>query len=335
MLKKVMSIKNSPSKISWIKLLLSWLGGLLLFAGVVLFLVIAPVAFALSFVVQFPSVEKFVESNCFTTEMFQVAFCKDSKFYLTSKQIPPLLKRALTSSEDGSFYQHHGFDFEALRISYEKNLKEGRFKAGGSTITQQLAKNLFLSQEKSLGRKAKEVILTLQLEQKLTKEQILETYVNIVEFAPQTYGLLNAARFYFSKAPSTLTPSEILFLTTLLPSPKKFARSKASGVIGPFHGQQIKKIARIMWKHKNLTDHQVSLVYDRVDHGFWNYNEAEFEFVGLPAQLNASGDAGDSEIGENEGQEDQDAKMKDELGTEQSPVDPTNALEPVGEGEDQ
>lgn len=318
-----------------VKMFLSWVLGFSLFTACVGFLIAAPVAFLLSIFSQFPSVDQFVNSNCFITEMFKVSFCKDSPRYITNKNIPHFFKRALLASEDGSFYRHHGFDFDALKISYEKNLKEGRFKSGGSTLTQQLAKNLFLSQEKSIGRKAKEVLLTLQLEQKLTKDQILETYVNVVEFAPNVFGLNSATAYYFKKNPKSLTPSESLFLTTLLPSPKKFVRSKASGQIGPFHGQQIKKIGRILWKQKALSDEQISLIYDRIDHGFWNYSEVDFEYQGLPNELQSPGEPSDSPVSEDEADEDQDSEMQDQLGPQKSPINPPDTLEGVGEGEDE
>ncbi len=136
--------------------------------------------------------------------------------------ISPYVKWAVILSEDAKFYKHSGVDYEAVRSAIKKNLEVGKYVKGGSTLTQQLAKNLFLNREKSLIRKFKELIITFILERELSKTRILELYLNAVEFGPLVYGIHNASSYYFNKHPSELNPLESAILASLLPSPKIF-----------------------------------------------------------------------------------------------------------------
>ena len=137
-------------------------------------------------------------------------------------QVSPLLLKAVLIGEDDKFYQHEGFDYQALEQAFEKNLKEGRFAAGASTISQQLTKNLFLSPEKSLTRKAKEAILTWRMEHTLSKRRILELYVNVAEWGDGIFGVEAAARHYFHKPASALSSMEAARLASVLPNPLRF-----------------------------------------------------------------------------------------------------------------
>jgi monofunctional biosynthetic peptidoglycan transglycosylase len=130
--------------------------------------------------------------------------------------------KAVLIGEDDKFYQHEGFDFDAMEQAMEKNVKAGRFKAGASTISQQLTKNLFLSPEKSLTRKFKEAILTWRLERALTKRRILELYVNVAEWGDGIFGIEAAARHYFHKPASQLSTMEAARLAAVLPNPIRF-----------------------------------------------------------------------------------------------------------------
>jgi len=138
-------------------------------------------------------------------------------------QVSPLLIKAVLIGEDDKFYHHEGFDYEALEQAFEKNLKAGRFAAGASTISQQLTKNLFLSPEKSLTRKAKEAILTWRMERVLSKRRILELYVNVAEWGDGIFGIEAAARYYFHKPASQLTSMEAARLASVLPNPIRFS----------------------------------------------------------------------------------------------------------------
>ena len=138
-------------------------------------------------------------------------------------RVSPLLIKAVLIGEDDKFYQHEGFDYEALEQAFEKNLKQGRFASGASTISQQLTKNMFLSPEKSLTRKAKEAILTWRMEQTLSKRRILELYVNVAEWGDGIFGIEAASRHYFHKPASALTSMEAARLASVLPNPIRFS----------------------------------------------------------------------------------------------------------------
>jgi hypothetical protein len=137
-------------------------------------------------------------------------------------QISPYMQVAVMTTEDGAFSHHRGFNRPAIRASIVTNLKARRFVRGASTITMQLAKNLFLSRDKTLARKLQEVVLTDYLEQTFSKDEIMELYLNVIEFGPAVYGITSAAEYYFGRSPSDLNLAEGLFLSSLLPSPLRY-----------------------------------------------------------------------------------------------------------------
>ena len=134
-------------------------------------------------------------------------------------RISPYLIHAILAHEDAAFFRHRGFAPWAIRDALVHNIKAKRFVLGASTISMQLAKNLFLQRDKTLARKIQEVILTWWLEEGLSKESILELYLNVIEYGPEIYGIKQAAAHYFKRAPADLSPAESVFLATLLPSP--------------------------------------------------------------------------------------------------------------------
>ncbi len=135
-------------------------------------------------------------------------------------QIAPVAKRAVVASEDDRFMDHWGFDFTGIQDAIEKNLAEGEFAAGGSTISQQLARNLFLSPSKTIWRKGEEALITVMLETALGKRRILTLYLNVVEWGNLIYGIEAASRYYFHKPASQLTAHESAFLAAMLPNPR-------------------------------------------------------------------------------------------------------------------
>ena len=137
-------------------------------------------------------------------------------------QISPYLLHAVVLSEDDTFYQHHGFDMEQLKRAAQINWERKRFAFGASTITQQLARTLYLSSHKNLLRKAKEALITRRLEKTLPKKRILELYLNVVEWGPQVYGAEAASQHFFNKPASELTPEEAISLAVILPSPRRW-----------------------------------------------------------------------------------------------------------------
>lgn len=134
-------------------------------------------------------------------------------------QIASTLQRAVVAAEDDRFYEHHGFDVAAIQRALRINLKRGKYAFGGSTITQQLAKNLYLSASKNPFRKLKELMIALQLENCLRKERILELYLNVVQWGPNIFGAEAAAQFYFQHDAKDLSAAQSAFLATILPNP--------------------------------------------------------------------------------------------------------------------
>ncbi|HEU5179846.1 MAG TPA: biosynthetic peptidoglycan transglycosylase, partial [Candidatus Polarisedimenticolia bacterium] len=147
--------------------------------------------------------------------------------------VPPLFLRALLIAEDAGFYGHPGIDLREVPSALITDWNRGGAARGASTITQQLAKNLFLSREKQLGRKVQELSVTLLLEAALSKRRILEIYLNVIEWGPGLYGLRPAARVYFDREPADLTPAQMAFLISIIPGPLKYQSSFAHGTPGP------------------------------------------------------------------------------------------------------
>jgi monofunctional glycosyltransferase len=137
-------------------------------------------------------------------------------------RISPFLIKAVIIAEDDKFWKHEGFDYEAIQKAMEKDLQAGKFKAGGSTISQQLAKNLFLTPSKNPWRKIKEAILTWRIEQTLSKKRIIELYLNVVEWGEGIFGIEAAARTYYGKSAAALSPEEAARLAVVLPNPRKW-----------------------------------------------------------------------------------------------------------------
>lgn len=137
-------------------------------------------------------------------------------------KVSPYLIKAVLIGEDDKFWRHEGFDFDAIQKAMEKDLKTKRFKAGGSTISQQLAKNLYLSPEKSPVRKIEEAVITWKIERTLPKRRILEIYLNVVEWGDGVFGIEAASQHYFGKGASDLTPMEAARLVSVLPNPRKY-----------------------------------------------------------------------------------------------------------------
>jgi monofunctional biosynthetic peptidoglycan transglycosylase len=138
------------------------------------------------------------------------------------EQIADDLKRAVLISEDARFMEHIGFDWRGIRHSIERNEEAGRPVAGGSTVTQQLAKNLFLSSEKSYARKIQEALIALMLEATLSKKRILELYLNTAQWGNRLFGAQAAARHYFDVDAQTLSPAQAAQLAVLLPRPSYY-----------------------------------------------------------------------------------------------------------------
>jgi len=141
------------------------------------------------------------------------------------------LKRAIIASEDANFSEHEGVDWEALQKAYEKNSRKGKVVAGGSTITQQLAKNLFLSGQRSYLRKGQEFIITYMLEFWMEKERIFEIYLNVVEWGNGVYGAEAASEHYYGIPAASLNPAQAAKLAVMLPEPRVFDKNRSSAYL--------------------------------------------------------------------------------------------------------
>ncbi len=199
--------------------------------------------------ITFPNVAKLRDSNPETSAVIEQRIAearargqepKRQQIWMPIERISPNLQRAVIAGEDSNFMTHHGFDYEAIqkawdeaqRVAAEEAKKEGdndqsswipqmpSFKRGASTISQQLAKNLYLSTERSVLRKAREAAITYYLEKKLSKRRILELYLNVIEWGDGIYGAEAAARTYFNKSAANLTPQEAAYLSAMIPNPR-------------------------------------------------------------------------------------------------------------------
>ena len=152
----------------------------------------------------------------------QILLSPDNPDFTPYRKIPLSLKSAVMAAEDLGFFSHRGFSTRHIRGSLIENLKAGKVVRGASTITMQLAKNLFLSPERTLSRKLEEALITVALEQNLDKKRILEIYLNIIEWGNGIYGIGPATRYYFGKHPAELSPVESAFLASIIARPRNW-----------------------------------------------------------------------------------------------------------------
>ena len=161
------------------------------------------------------------------------------------ERISPLLRRAVLIAEDDAFYDHGGLDWNEMRASARANVGRGRVIRGGSTITQQLAKNLYLGEERTITRKLKEALLAVRLERALSKRRIFELYLNLIEWGPGVYGAEAAARHWFGHPAAALTPREAALLAAIIINPRKFSpldpprriERRTKMILGRMHGR--------------------------------------------------------------------------------------------------
>ncbi|MGB7215566.1 MAG: transglycosylase domain-containing protein [Gammaproteobacteria bacterium] len=170
--------------------------------------------------------------------------------------ISPYMEAAILVCEDGRFPHHRGFDFRAIENSIRDNLKAGRFVRGASTVTMQLAKNLYLGQEKTLSRKLQEAVFTMLLEQELSKVELLELYLNVVEFGPGIYGIGPAAHHYFAKHPRDLTLGQAMFLASILPDPDA-QHFRPDGYLSPGWSNYLRRLMKIAHERKRISDEEL------------------------------------------------------------------------------
>jgi len=173
-------------------------------------------------------------SSSFMDDRLEVLQAKNPAAELKHKWVPyekisVNLKRAIVASEDAKFVDHEGFDWQALQKAYEKNLKKGRIVAGGSTISQQLAKNLFLSSKRTPWRKVQEAVITVMLETVMSKRRIFEIYLNVIEWGNGVFGAEAAARHYFGVSAAQLSAPQAARLAAMVPNPRFYDKHRSTG----------------------------------------------------------------------------------------------------------
>lgn len=193
-------------------------------------------------------------NTCITAKMFEVKLCKDGPNYTALKSISPNMRNAVIASEDAAFWDHKGIDWVELKKSFETNLEKGRIARGGSTITQQLAKNVYLSSDKSLLRKIREAVIAIRIERRYDKNFILEKYLNVVEFDKGFYGVRQGSMRYFDVTPENLTIAQSAWLAFLLPNPKKYSISFHKNKLTPFAFKQMREIIDRLWRLKKISE---------------------------------------------------------------------------------
>ncbi len=185
---------------------------------------------------------------------FEMLAGPGSPNWMPMTAISPFLVQSVIAHEDAGFLRHRGFAVYAIRDALARNLREGRYVVGASTITMQLTKNLFLHREKTLARKVQEVLLTWWVESSLTKEEILELYLNIIEYGPRVYGIVQASDHYFGKRPIDLSAAESAFLATILPNPKGFHEHYERGSLNRSMRNRVGRFLRHLHSRGRIDD---------------------------------------------------------------------------------
>jgi hypothetical protein len=224
-----------------------------------------------------------------------------SSNYTPLANISRYMAEAVLTTEDGSFRRHDGFNRTQLEVALRRNLQSGKVRLGASTITMQMVKNVMLSHERTLSRKLQELFLTWWVEQALSKQRIMELYLNVIEFGPGIYGVTNASRHYFGKHPSELTSLEAAMLATMLPSPVRRHGFYCNGALEPRFEAKVRNVHDLMLERGRITaeEHDVyaamGLTFDLFERGDPEQCLAEIEtlMAGTQTQRALSGLLGD------------------------------------------
>lgn len=232
---------------------------------IVLFVILTPVFIFIGVYIAAPDGSEFIRKNPQTTALIRQ---RTSEYHKARKKVPvqwkwvpisqisPNIIHAVILAEDSRFYEHIGFDVEAIKFAMDKNLKRKKYALGGSTITQQLAKNIYLSNKKSIPRKIHELIIAFKMDRCLSKRRILELYLNVIEFGRGIYGVEAASQHYFSKPAANLSIGEASRLISIMPSPRRHT---------PYDGSKFTERRRkrlLNWLYK--TGHIDSVNYENL-----------------------------------------------------------------------
>jgi monofunctional biosynthetic peptidoglycan transglycosylase len=213
-------------------------------------LVVVVGAFAVYALASLPDVSGLKTTNPTVTALMQQRAAekntqpKPIRSWSSYNGISPHLRNAVLVAEDGAFFQHSGYDMDEIKEAVKKDWEEGRFARGASTITQQLAKNLYLSTSKNPLRKISEFFIAQRLEKELTKQRIFEIYLNVIEWGDGVYGIGPASQRYFGKSPGALRPEEAAVLAGMIPSPRSYTPAK--GVTSYLEKRKAELLSRLL-----------------------------------------------------------------------------------------
>jgi len=172
--------------------------------------------------------------------------------------ISPYLRNAVLITEDSAFFQHSGYDIGEIKQSMKRNWREKRFARGASTITQQLAKNMYLSTSRNPLRKIREFFIAQELEQNLSKQRIFEIYLNVIEWGDGVYGIEPASRKYFGKSASELLPEEAAVLAAMIPNPRRYTPARNRKYLERRKSEILDRLVR--WKYLKPEEYQAAIV---------------------------------------------------------------------------
>lgn len=173
--------------------------------------------------------------------------------------VSPLAVEAVVVSEDDGFFKNQGIEWESLRNALQEDWEAGRLKRGGSTLTQQVVKNVFLTKEKTFSRKIAEMVLASQVPRYVAKKRVLEVYLNCAQWGGELYGISPASWFYFKKIPAQLNAKEGAFLAMMLPNPLRYGQSFEKGELTPYAQKEIQILLDRMHEENLLTDMDYAL----------------------------------------------------------------------------
>lgn len=230
-----------------------------------------------------------------------IAVGPGTKEWVPSRLIPPFVKAAAVVTEDRNFWYHKGVRWELIARALKLDFDKGRFVYGGSTITQQLVKNLYLTREKTLSRKLEELFIVWAMERELEKDEILTLYLNVIEYGPDLYGVKRASRYYFAKDPWALSPAEAAFIMGLKPYPAAGYRQWQSGTLNDWWTTRVQHVLEVMQKRENaITEAEVlaaapyQVRFRAPDEPLWSdraYVRPEAPSGGAPVLRGATDDA--------------------------------------------
>jgi monofunctional biosynthetic peptidoglycan transglycosylase len=207
------------------------------FIKILIFIVLFSLIVGIGFYMVYPDVSRLKKENPKKTSFIEYREeewkkrgkkVRIQKKWVSLGHISPYVMKAVIIAEDDKFWSHKGFDLDAIQKAIEKDIEKGKFKFGGSTISQQLVKNLYLTPSKNPLRKAKEAIITWRIERSLQKRRIIELYLNVVEWGEGIFGIEAAAQHYYSKPAIALSPQEAARLAAVLPNPRRYRPNGSS-----------------------------------------------------------------------------------------------------------